>query len=147
MPSDQHVYRDWERNRLEGAAHGAVTGDLGPARAELLRRDREYAEEQEKSRRTYEDERERSRRKFETDLASDRENFELKMFDDAGMRGAARQDFEEKLAQRQMDHAAVLAKEQLDTARSAARAAKMAAWAAGVAALGAIGQIIVAALK
>jgi len=110
--------------------------NLGHARVELMRRDHEYAEDQE-----------RSRRKFEADRNSDRENFDLKMFDAAGVREAARQEFEENLAKRQMDHAAALAKEQLDTAQAAARAAKMAAWAAGVAALGAIGQIIVAALK
>jgi hypothetical protein len=57
---------------------------------------------------------------------------------------AARQKFEEELAQRQMDHAAALAKEQLDTAQSAARAARMAAWAAAASAVGAIGQVIVA---
>jgi hypothetical protein len=108
------------RTTLENYAAGRPRDEpnLGQARVELLRRDNEYAEEQE-----------RSRRKFET------------------YHQAARQDFEEKLAQRQMDHAAALAKEQLDTAQSAARAAKMAAWAAGIAALGAIGQIIVAALK
>jgi hypothetical protein len=136
LPSDQHAYRDWEQGRLEGAAHGAITGDRGPARAELLRRDREYAEEQEKSRRNYEDERDVARRSFEAE-----------MFDAAGKREAARQKFEEELAKRQMDHAAALAREQLDTAQAAASAAKMAAWAAVAAALGAIGQVIVAVLK
>jgi hypothetical protein len=69
------------------------------------------------------------------------------MFDEAGLREAARQAFEEKLAQRQMEHAAALAREQLNTAQAAASAAKMAAWAAVAAALGAIGQVIVAVLK
>jgi hypothetical protein len=75
---------------------------LATAKNELLRRDRKYAERQEK----------------------DRRDFEIKMFDDAGMREAARQAFEEKLAQRQMDHASALAREQLDIAQAAARAAK-----------------------
>jgi hypothetical protein len=91
---------------------------IAEARAEREWRDREYAEGQEIS-----------RRKFETDHQ------------------ANRQDFEEKLAQRQMDHSATLPKAQLDTAQAAARAAKWAAWAAGVAALGAIGQVIVAIVK
>ena len=88
------------------------------ARVELLRRDREYAEQEEQS-----------RREFETNLQ------------------ATRQRFEEELAQRQMGHATALAKEQRDTAQSAARAARMAAWAAVAAALGAIGQVIVAIVK
>jgi hypothetical protein len=146
--------RHMDRPQLESLASG-IPGVMGPAnplqagqaRYELVMRDREYAEQQEQDRRAYEDERERSRRKFEMDRDSDRENFELKMFDEAGVREAARQNFEENLAQRQMDHATALAREQLDTARAAAKAAKWAAWAAGVAALGAIGQIIVAALK
>ena len=62
------------------------------------------------------------------------------------MRESARHEFEEKLAQRQMDHASELAKEQLDTAQAAARAAKMAAWAAGMAALGAVGIIVATAV-
>jgi hypothetical protein len=84
---------------------------IGNAKAELVRRDREYAEGQE-----------RDRREWET------------------RHQAARQEFEEELAKRQMDHAAALAKEQLDTAQAAARAARMAAWAAVAAALGAVGQ-------
>jgi hypothetical protein len=88
------------------------------ARVELLRRDREYAEQEEQS-----------RREFETNLQ------------------ATRQQFEEELAQRQMDHAAALAKEQLDTAQAAARAAKMAAWAAIAAAIGAITQVVIAIVK
>jgi hypothetical protein len=60
---------------------------------------------------------------------------------------ATRQQFEEELAQRQMDHAAALAKEQLDTAQAAARAAKMAAWAAIAAAIGAITQVVIAIVK
>jgi hypothetical protein len=62
----------------------------------------------------------------------------------ADAREASRQKFDDELAQRQMDHGATLAKDQLNTAQAAARAAKFAAWAAGVAALGAIGQLGVA---
>jgi hypothetical protein len=113
--------RKFSRATLEVMATGLALdkgGNIGNARAEIIRRDRDYTEKQELS-----------RRKFETDHQ------------------AARQEFEEKLAQRQMDHAAALAKEQLNTAQAAAKAATMAAWAAGVAALGAIGQIIVAVLN
>jgi hypothetical protein len=121
MPvSEEDPWMKLDRTTLENYAAGRPRDEpnLGRARVELLRRDNEYAEEQELS-----------RRKFETDHQ------------------AARQNFEENLAQRQMDHALALAKEQLATAQAAARAAKWAAWAAGVAALGAIGQVIVAVLK
>jgi hypothetical protein len=117
--------RAMRRAQLERAATPALNSLMDAerdrvtrARAELVWRDHEYAEAQETS-----------RRKFETDHQ------------------AARQDFEEKLAQRQMDHAAKLAREQLNTVQAAAKAAKWAAWAAGVAALGAIGQIIVAFVR
>jgi hypothetical protein len=131
-------WRGMERVQLEAASDGLVNlgGGKHAARAEIIRRDRDYEQEQE-----------RSRRKFETDRDLDREKLEREMSDLADTREAARQKFEEKLAQRQMDHAAGLAKEQLYTAQAAARAAKMAALAAGVAALGTIGQIIVAVLK
>ena len=97
----------------------------GRARAEIVYRDREYAEEQE-----------RSRREFEREVSAA-----------ADAREARRQKFDEELAQRQMDHASKLAREQLGTAQAAARAATMAAWAAGVAALGAIGQLVVAIVR
>jgi hypothetical protein len=83
------------------------------ARVELLRRDREYAEKQE----------------------HDRREFEREMSAAADAREARRQKSDEELAQRQMGHAATLAKEQLDTAQAAARAAK---WAAGAAVLACI---------
>ena len=82
---------------------------IAEARAELEWRDREYAEGPE-----------RSRRKFEREMSAA-----------ADAREANRQKFDEALAQRQMDHAAAIAKEQLATAQAAARAAKWAAWAAG----------------
>jgi hypothetical protein len=46
-----------------------------------------------------------------------------------------------------MEHASKLAQEQLDTARSAAKAANGAAWAAGFAAVGAIVQAGIAVLQ
>jgi hypothetical protein len=127
MPPDEFAdipneYRIRPRANLEeiaSAPPGAYMPNiLGYAKAELLRRGREYAEEQENS-----------QREWET------------------THQAARQKFEEELAQRQMDHASRLAREQLDTAQAAATAAKWAAVAAGVAALGAIGQLIVAFVR
>ena len=113
-----------DRAQLEARASGITSGSdaVGTARAEILYLDREYAAEQENSRR----------------------EFEREMSAAADAREVNRQKFDEALAQRQMDHASKLATEQLDTARAAARAAKWAAWAAGIAALGAIGQFIVA---
>src|SRR5437764_15444302 len=121
-----------DRAQLERAAifePRGVTLDrlqqLAQARAELLRRDREHADLQEESRR----------------------QFELHLQAMETQREEGRQKHQSELAQRQMEHAAALAREQLDTSQAAARAAKWAAWAAGVAALGAIGQVIVAVLR
>ena len=94
----------------------AVTELIGEARAELVRRDYAYAEEQEQSRRHYEDD-----------------------------RAATRREHEEQLMRRQMEHASKLAQEQLDAARAVEKAANRAAWAAGLAAFGAIAQVIIAA--
>jgi len=125
MPSDEFAdildeFRAMTQAQLELEAR--ITGRspdqarrIAYARGELLRRDREYAEQQE-----------RDRREWETKHQT------------------ARQEFEEKLAERQMDHAAALAREQFDTARGAQRAATMAAWAAVASAFGAVGQLIVA---
>src|SRR4029077_5968688 len=98
---------------------------VGLARAELLRRDREYAEQQEQARRA----------------------FETAQFNAEGDRDAKRKEFENALADRQMDHATALAKDQVGAAKSAARAARWAAGATAAAALGAIAQAIIAALK
>jgi multidrug efflux pump subunit AcrA (membrane-fusion protein) len=73
--------------------------------------------------------------------------FQREMSEAADNREINRQRFDEELAKRQMDHAAALAREQLDTAQSAARAARMAAWAAVAAALGAITQAVIAIVK
>ena len=64
---------------------------LGRAKAELIRRDREYAEQQEQSRR----------------------EFEMARFNAESDRDVKRKQFEEALAERQMAHATSLAKEQL----------------------------------
>src|SRR6516164_448673 len=102
-------WRNRDRAEVEAIASGktSVSGrvdvaQLGQARAEIVRRDHEYAEEQERSRRQYEDD-----------------------------RAAARREHEEQLLRRQMEHASKLAQEQLDTARAAQKAANRAAWAGG----------------
>ena len=84
-------YRTMDIVRLETLALGLppdTTSQRPAARLELLRRDREYAEQQE-----------RERREWET------------------KHQAARQEFEEKLADRQMDHAAALARDSLTLLR------------------------------
>ena len=65
----------------------------------------------------------------------------------ADAREASRQKFDEDLAQRQMDHASKLGREQLDTAMGTKKAANRAMWAAWAAAAGAIAQVIVALMK
>jgi hypothetical protein len=92
---------------------------------ELTRRDRAYAEEQEKSRR----------------------DFEIAHFNAEGERDVKRKEFEKALAERQMAHATELAKDQVGAAQSAAKAARLAAWATAAAAVGAIAQAIIAAVK
>jgi hypothetical protein len=121
-------YRAMDRARLEIYAARLPIDQghsVGAANAEIIRRDREYADQQEQS-----------RRQFETTLDNA-----------AAQRETMRQQSEEALAQRQMDHTTALAKEQVGAAQSAAKAAKWAAAATGVAALGAIAQAVIAALK
>jgi hypothetical protein len=65
----------------------------------------------------------------------------------ADAREASRQKFDEELAQRQMDHASKLGREQLATAQGTEKAANRAMWAAWAAAAGAIAQVIVALMK
>ncbi len=80
-------WRDMDRAEVEAIASGRTTGgrldvrELGAARAELVRRDQEYAEQQEKIRQEFEREiersraeREKSRQEFDAALA--RENRE-----------------------------------------------------------------------
>jgi hypothetical protein len=98
---------------------------------------REIAQNQaDRRNRQYDLEQEQDRRKFETDL-----------FNAAGDREVKRRQFDEALAQKQMDHATALAKEQVGAAKSASKAAKWAAAATGLAALGAIAQAVIAAWK
>jgi hypothetical protein len=60
-------WRDMDRSEVEAVASGRTTGgrldvgELGAARAELARRDQEYAEQQEQARQEFEREMERSR--------------------------------------------------------------------------------------
>jgi hypothetical protein len=78
-------WRDMDRAEVEAIASGRAAGarldvrELGAARAELVRRDQEYAEQQEQARREFEREmegsraeREKTRQEFDAALA--REN-------------------------------------------------------------------------
>src|SRR5436309_14572199 len=87
-------FRSMERATLEMMASGVTSAagyldptKLGLAKAELIRRDREYAEQQEQSRRSYEDQREANR------LTSESE-----MFNASGKRAVIQQQQAEKLA-------------------------------------------------
>jgi hypothetical protein len=104
-----------ERDALEDSGPFALRG---ACKAELIRRDREYAEGQEQSRR----------------------QFEIGLFNAESDRDTKRKQFEEALANRQMNHAAALAGKQLDAATDVAKATKWAVWAATAAALGALVQ-------
>ena len=106
-------YRSFTRLELEkrvliDALGMGMDQGRGPAtaKAEIVWRDREYAEDQENSRR----------------------EFEREMSAAADAREVNRQKFDEAVAQRQMDHSSKLAREQLNTAQAAAKAAK---WAHG----------------
>ena len=76
-------WREMDRADVEAIASGRTTGgrldvrELGSARAELVRRDQEYAEEQEKARQEFEREmergrieREKNRQEFDAALAA-----------------------------------------------------------------------------
>ena len=90
---------------------------------------------------------ERRRRKWEEEQATRREKFESTLFNAAGERDVKRKQFEEKLADRQMEHATALTDKQLETARSVARATRLAAWAAGLSALGAVVMAIMEVVR
>jgi hypothetical protein len=139
MPKEEtpEYWRDRDRSMVEATASGATvdTRQAGLARAELIRRDREYAEAQEQTRR----------------------DFETGLFNAESERQAKRQEFEEALvrrqmehaaalAQRQMDHAAELADKQLAAAADVAKATKWAVWATALAAFGALVQGAVAVI-
>jgi TolA-binding protein len=102
-------WRDRDRADVEMIASGITSNsgrvnvaELGQARAELVRRNHEYAKAQERSRREYEDD-----------------------------RAATRRDFEEQLMQRQMEHASKLAEEQLNTASGRGKSREMGSVNAG----------------
>jgi hypothetical protein len=111
---------------VEATASGATVDvrQVGLARAELIRCDREYTEAQEQSRR----------------------RFEVGLFNAEGERDTKRKEFEEALTQRQMHHAAAIAEKQLVAARDVAKATKWAVWAAVAAAFGALVQGAVAVI-
>ena len=107
--------RNMDRAQLEAIASGITMpsgdpdpGSVGGAKAEILRRDREYA-----------DMVERSRRAFEREMSAA-----------ADAREDRRQKFDEELAQRQVAQALKLAREQLRPTQAASRAAIAAAIAA-----------------
>jgi hypothetical protein len=68
---EENPWMKLDRIPLENYASGRPRDDpnLGRARVELLRRDNEYAEEQERSRREYESDRDLKQQQFATALA------------------------------------------------------------------------------
>jgi len=122
-------FGDLDRADVEQIAHSIVsTGvvsaeEAAEARAELIRRDREYDEKRERDRRAYEDAREASRREFE-----------IKRFTAEGNRAATQQQHEERLAQMQAGAAREAASIQARaTERAAERQVKVASWSAAAA--------------
>src|SRR6516225_5389567 len=103
IPADVRAMTHAELANFVG--EGLKSNKFGYARAELVRRDRE----------------------FQQQMSTAADNREIN-----------RQRFDEELAQRQMKHAAGLAREQLDTARGAKWAAIAAAIAALLSAVGGI---------
>ena len=124
---DPHHLRNLARHELETAvlAGESPFARRGAAQAELIRRDREYAEEQARLER----------------------QFRMDMFNAESDREAKRKTFDRELAEQQMAHVTDLALQQLGAAQSAAKAARLAAWATALAAIGAVAQAMIAALK
>src|SRR5579862_4676392 len=98
---DPEYWRRANRSEVEAWASAATSASgavnvrvLGLARAELVRRDGEYAEQQEQSRRDYEDRRE-----------ADRRDFEIKRFELEGRRLSDQQEQQERLAKMQVEAA------------------------------------------
>jgi hypothetical protein len=116
-------WRDMDRAEVEAIASGRATGgrldvrELGAARAELARRDQEYAEQQEQARQEFEREMERSRTERET----------------------SQQQFDASLARENREAARETAKLQAATTREAAerqiRIVTLAVWSAVASAL------------
>jgi len=132
-------FRSVSRAQLEEIAHGSMYSagtqsaqDVAMAKVELIRRDREFAEAQEQSRRAYEDQREATRREFE-----------IKMFEAAGNRAAVQQQHAEKLAQMQANAARDAATIQAQaTQQSAERQVRVARWSAYAAIAAAIAALL-----
>jgi hypothetical protein len=120
------IWRDMDRAEVEAIASGRATGgrldvkELGAARAELVRWDQEYAEQQEKIRQKFEREIERSR--------AEREK--------------SRQEFDAALARENHEAARETGKLQAETTREATerptRIVTLAVWSAAASALAAI---------
>ena len=118
-------WRDMDRAEVEAIASGRTlpsgrlgVEEVGSARAELVRRDQEYAEQQEKI-----------RQEFDAALAGEN-------------REAARQ-----VAQMLSEAAKEVSERQIRIGRQAVRAAVAAAIAAGAAAIAAIAQVVISAVK
>jgi hypothetical protein len=125
-------WRDMDRAEVEAIASGRATGgrldvsELGAARAELVRRDQEYAEQQEQARQEFEREMEGSRAerektRQEVDAAVAREN-----------RDAARETVRLQAAPMQ------------EAAERQIRIVTLAMWAAIASAVAAIAAVVVA---
>jgi Fe2+ transport system protein B len=138
MPNQLHSPESWktaDRGVVEEYASGLNTIDtrvIGLARAELVRRDQEYAQEREDDRRHWEDEREQSRR-----------TFEIKMFEAAGSRAAIQQEHDEKLARMQADAAQEAALIQAQaTERAAERQIQVGRWSAAAVVAAAVAALL-----
>jgi hypothetical protein len=132
--NDPFGLRDKPRHEVErdALAEHSPFALRGAAQAELLRRDREYAEAQEDGRRRWEAEREQSRRTFEIDL-----------FQAAGNRAAVQQEHEEKLARMQADVAREAALIQAQATESAAeRQIQVGRWSAAAAVAAAFAALL-----
>jgi hypothetical protein len=128
-------WRDMDRAEVEAIASGRATGgrldvrELGAARAELVRRDQEYAEQQEQARQEFEREMEASR--------AEREK--------------ARQEFDAAVARENRDGARETAKLQGAAIREAAerqiRIVTLAVWAAIASAVAAMFVAAIAIIR
>jgi actin-related protein len=122
---DRHSIRSMSRNELEERVlEGNNFQGRGDAAAEIVRRDHEYAEKQEQSRR----------------------DFEMAMFNAESDREAKRRQFDRALADEQMAHATALADKQLTAATAVATATQRALWAAAAAGIGALIQAAAAVI-
>jgi hypothetical protein len=141
-------WRDMDRAEVEAIASGRTSASgqldvraLGSARAELVRRDQEYAEQQEKIRQEFE----REMEKIRTEREKDRQAFDASLAVDS--REAARQaarvqsDAAKEAAKLQVAATREVAQRQIRIGWLAAGAAVAAAIAAAASAVAAIIQI------